>query len=119
MIASSVPVAGASSWLPYAVPVIVALASGGGLAALLKSRPEGTKILVDAAQGLVVVQTGVITDLRTSLARAEAQIDELRSHVSEMSTLRTENDRLNRRVDELERENSRLKARVSELETRT
>jgi len=118
--------AGASdpqNWLPAVVGIIVAILGGGGIAALIKSRPEGSKILIDAAAGVVLVQTGVITDLRKQLDEtkedlnlARDQIDELRTHVSEMSLLRVENDRLKIRVNDQEREIQRLQQRVVELE---
>lgn len=117
-------------WLPYVVGLIVTILTGGGVAALIKAKPEGSKILVDAAAGVVVVQTGVITDLREQLEEArnrsdrlsdqleeaQVQINELRQHVSEMSSLRLENDRLKARVTEQEAEIQTLRKRVDELE---
>ena len=117
-------------WLPGVVGIIIALFGGGGVAALIKSRPEGSKILIDAAAGVVVVQTSVITELRSQLdesrvqissqyeilKKAQEQIDELRGHIAEMSILRSENDLLKVRVSDLELENGRLLGRVAELE---
>lgn len=93
---------GAPAYLPYVIGVIVAVFGGGGLAALLKSRPEGSKIIVDAAAGAVVVQSGVIDDLNGQLEDARKQIRELQSHLSELSELRAKNAALERRVLELE-----------------
>lgn len=118
------------SWLPAAVGVIVAIFGGGGVAALIKSRPEGSKILIDAAAGIVVVQTGVITSLRdqieksqrqsdlqaSQLKEAQTQIEELRSHIMEMTALRVENDQLKVRLSEQEVKIQHLRARVAELE---
>ncbi|HEY5990767.1 MAG TPA: hypothetical protein VIV12_30885 [Streptosporangiaceae bacterium] len=116
MASANAAAGGADKWLPYVVGVVVAVLGGGGLAALMKSRPEGSKILVDAAQGVVLVQTGVIDRLNRELGEARAQIAELGAHMAEMSSLREGNDRLKARVSELERQNARLKRRVSELE---
>ena len=120
----------AQSWLPAVVGLVIAIVGGGGVASLIKSRPEGSKILVDAAGGVVVLQTGVITDLRNqleearsrsdrqdlALKEAQGQIEELRKHVTEMSSLRVENDRLKVRVTEQETEIQQLRIRVDELE---
>ncbi|HEY2455583.1 MAG TPA: hypothetical protein VGI71_23810 [Scandinavium sp.] len=106
-------------WIPYIVGVIIAIFGGGGLAALIRARPEGSKIVVDAAQGAVIVQSGVITDLRHQLRDAQDQIDELRGHISEMSLLRVENDRLRSRVTDLEHDNEWLRERISSLEGKT
>lgn len=84
------------NWLSVLVALIVSVAGGGGIAALIKSRPEGNKIIVDAAQGAVVVQSKVIDSLRQ-------EVDELRSHITEINSLRS-------RVSELEAQNITLKA---------
>jgi hypothetical protein len=104
------------NWLPTAIGLVVAILGGGGVAALIRAKPEGSKILIDAAAGVVVVQTGVISDLRKQLEEARAEIDELRQHVDAMSPLRIENDRLKIRVEHLEFENTQLRKRVAELE---
>jgi uncharacterized membrane protein len=41
----------------------------GGIYALLKLRPEAGQITVTAAQGAIIVQTGVIDNLRKELTR--------------------------------------------------
>ncbi len=64
----------ATNWLPVVVGLIVAVLGGGGLVALFRARPEGSKILVDAAQGAVIVQSGVIDSLRADLNAARAEI---------------------------------------------
>jgi predicted nuclease with TOPRIM domain len=133
MIFASSAASDPQSWLPAIIGLIVAVLGGGGVAALIRAKPEGSKILIDAAAGVVVVQTGVITDLREQLEEsrsrsdsqekqlkeAQGQIDELRRHVTEMSTLRVENDQLKSRVSHLEVDNQRLRERVAELEHHT
>lgn len=107
---------GAGSYLPYVVGIIIALLGGGGLAALLRSGREGSKIVVDAAQGAVIVQSGVMNDLRKQLTDAQGQIAELRSHMTELNVLREENRSLRGRQAQLEAENEALTKRVTELE---
>jgi hypothetical protein len=104
------------SYLPYVVGIIVALLGGGGLAALLKTGREGSRIVVDAAQGAVVVQSGVIGDLRDQLIDAQRQITEMRGHLTELGLLREENRMLRGRQAQLEQENAALSKRVAELE---
>lgn len=134
------------SWLPAVIGGIASLLTGGGLVALFKARPEGSKILVDTAQGAVIVQTGVMTSLRESLKSAEdkndatekrlsgalREIADLRSHITEVNELRgkvrtlehdneqlaSENARLRARQSQLELENEDLAGRVAELERR-
>ena len=50
----------------------------GALYALLKWRPEAGQITVTAAQGAIVVQTGVIENLRKELSRVESDLEEER-----------------------------------------
>lgn len=78
--------------------VIHAVLSGGFLGsiyALLKLRPEAGQITVTAAQGALVVQSGVIDDLNEELKRVK----------DEVIALRKENTELKKRVVELERLN--------------
>ena len=63
------------------VLILSALIGGGGFAggivALVKMRPETTRIVVDAAEGAVVVQKGVISELRAEIDRlSDAVINE-------------------------------------------
>lgn len=67
--------------------VLVALLGGGlfsGIGALLRFKPEKDAVVVSAAQGAVIVQSGVIDALQEELARerqlrkaAEARVREL------------------------------------------
>jgi uncharacterized coiled-coil protein SlyX len=111
------------SWLPAVIGLVVAILGGGGIAALIRAKPEGSKILIDAAAGVVVVQTGVISDLRSQLTEtqeqleeAQKQINKLRTDHLEMNILRHENSQLNTRIAEQELEIQGLRSRVAELE---
>lgn len=58
------------------------LGSGGflaGIYALLKLRPEAGQITVTAAQGALIVQTGVLESLREEIDRLREDIQELRT----------------------------------------
>jgi TolA-binding protein len=110
------PGGAAGNLLPYLVGVIVALGGGGGVAALLRSRPEGSKILVDAAQGAVIVQSSVIEQLRSELDTAQRQISELRADMTELGKLRAQVRELEHDNEMLRAENGRLWARIRHLE---
>ena len=99
----------ATSWLPVVVALIVAVLGGGGIVALIKAKPERSLISVNAAQGAVIVQSGVIDSLRADLEAARGEIRELRSHMIEMAALREQ-------VRGLEAENGNLRARITHLE---
>lgn len=70
------------------VPVIVAILGSGGLLggiyALLKLRPEAGQIVVTAAQGALIVQTGVIESLREENERLQRRVSTLELQVSEL-----------------------------------
>lgn len=86
-----------------AVAVVIAiigiLGGGGGIVALLKVRPEAGQVSVSAAQGAVIVQTGVIENLQREMARLRGEVDEVRK---ENALLRAEAEAKDRRIDELE-----------------
>jgi hypothetical protein len=71
-------------WLPAIVGLVLALGGLGGLATFVKSRPEGSKILIDAATGVVVVQTGVITELRSQLDETRHELDKAKIQIDEL-----------------------------------
>lgn len=60
-------------------PVIIAVTAAGGLCggivALLRVRPEAGKLVVEAAEGAVVVQSGVITSLREELGKVREGLE--------------------------------------------
>jgi capsule polysaccharide export protein KpsE/RkpR len=65
--------------------LIVALLSGGfvtGVVALLRFRVDKDAVVVTAAQGAVVVQTGVIDALQEELKRVKTELDESRAEVT-------------------------------------
>ena len=62
------------------VQIIIALAgifAGGGLVALFKVGPQRKHIVVNAAEGAVVVQSGVLKDLREEISRLQGQVTSL------------------------------------------
>src|SRR6266700_1104570 len=104
--------AGFGGALPYIVGAILAAAfGGGGYAVLRNAGREGSKIIVDAAQGAVIVQSGVIKDLNDQLKDQREQIRELRSHITEITELRA-------KVGLLENSNRRLQKEKNALEQR-
>jgi flagellar motility protein MotE (MotC chaperone) len=114
------------NWLDLVVAGIVGLFGAGGLNALLKNRKEGSKILVDAAQGAVIIQTTVIDNLRDELksqkensekesAELRAEIAELRTHMAELNTLRARVRELEHSNEELKAENTMLASQVRAL----
>lgn len=107
-LASTVTTFFTDNWLSVLIAVIVGIFGGGGIAALLKARPEGSKILVDAAQGAVVIQSSVLESLQAHIVRQDAEIAELRTHISEVNTLRANERDLRERVRELEHQNELL-----------
>jgi hypothetical protein len=88
------------SWLSGRDLVVLAVGivgSGGltgALIAVLKFRPEAGQVLVTTAQGVLIVQTGVIDSLR----------DELK--------------RVSDKLEQMEKENAGLRARIRELESK-
>lgn len=135
-LATSEPVklaAEAPNWIPTIVAAILAILTGGGLVAFFRARPEGSKILVDAAQGAVIVQTSVITELRRELEQRGTEMDDLAQRVAGLASMQArirelehdneiltaENTVLRSRQSMLERENVALNNRVAELERGT
>lgn len=55
---------------------ILGLGAGGGLVALLRIRVDKDRIVIDAAQGAVVVQSSVIKDIQEENGRLRAMIEE-------------------------------------------
>lgn len=88
--------------IPYIVTVLLSGGFLGGIYALLKLRPEAGQIVVTAAQGALIVQSGVIDSLREELAATR----------EDNAQLREENVKLRNRVSALERRLSTLDREV-------
>lgn len=98
----------------FVMLIVAILGSGGlvgGVVALLKLRPESGQIVVTAAQGAVVVQSGVIETLRAEAERYRAEAAALRLRVT---ALEMERERERERVAALEAEVRALRAEVQE-----
>jgi chromosome segregation ATPase len=91
------------------LPIIVAVLGTGGLigaiVALVKLRPESGQIVVTAAQGALIVQSGVIDSLKDQNARQQDHIN----------TLEEENARLRTRVTNLETSVRTLREEIREI----
>jgi cell division protein FtsL len=92
------------------IAVITALSGlfvGGGLAALFRINADRNKVVVDASQGAVIVQTGVIVSLQGELLRVQKELHNLRDRSAEnlaactkhISDLRSEIDVLKAQVN--------------------
>lgn len=66
---------------------IISFIGGGGIVtaivALYKVKPESGQIVVTAAQGALVVQTGVIDNLQKEIKRLSDEVDALKKKLSE------------------------------------
>ncbi len=93
------------------VSVITLLGGSGflaGVVALIKLRPEAGQITVTAAQGAVIVQSGVIKDLR----------DELKRINDELIEEKKENADLRKRLSAFEQKLHELTTRTSDIEVK-
>jgi predicted RNase H-like nuclease (RuvC/YqgF family) len=75
-------------------PVVTGIISfifGGGLVsaavALYKVKPEAGMIVVSAAQGALVVQTGVIDNLQKEITRLGQEVEELKAKLDDRDKL--------------------------------
>lgn len=90
---------------------VIGLFGSGSIIAFMRLRKEGPKIVVEAAEGAVVVQSSVIKDLRT-------QIDDLRKELNESKKIQTRVRELEQNEELYKAENARLKAEVADLRIR-
>lgn len=91
-------------YLPYIIQLLLGSGFLTGLYVLLKVRVEAGQITVSAAEGAVIVQTGVIDSLKAELERLEKKITKLENEKNEeIKNLQEENAALRRRVKELEK----------------
>jgi predicted RNase H-like nuclease (RuvC/YqgF family) len=70
---------------------IISFVFGGGLiaavVALYKVKPEAGQIVVTAAQGALLVQTGVIENLQREIQRLGTEVESLKVKLSERDSL--------------------------------
>jgi tetrahydromethanopterin S-methyltransferase subunit G len=110
------------------VTLLVAVIGAGGIAAIIKAPKENARIIVDAAQGAVVVQSGVLQDVQRRLddveerarqaeqramyaeQRAQEAETRLQREISRALAAEQERDRLRHRVESLERKVAELEA---------
>jgi hypothetical protein len=69
------------------IPTIMSFVFGGGIVALVtaifKVRPEAGQIVVTAAQGALLVQTGVIDNLKKEISRLNDELVEVKKMLSD------------------------------------
>lgn len=70
------------------VSLIVGVFGGGSLVALMRVSADRGKVVIEAAQGAVIVQSSVIDGLRDELDRLKADFERQRT---ELTSLRREN----------------------------
>lgn len=103
-------------------PLIIAVIGGGGLvgavAAFLKIRPEAGQIAVNASQGALIVQTGVIDTLREENHQLRERLEDLESKVAMLGSLQDRVATLEAERTRLRMENTTLRNRVKHLEER-
>lgn len=66
-----------------ALAILGVVGGGGGIVALFKMRPEVSRVVISSAEGAVVVQSGVITDLRNEITRLRVELEEERRECEE------------------------------------
>lgn len=108
--AGSSPVSG--TLVTAAVTLLVGVFGGGTLVALFRVNADRGKVIIETAQGAVIVQTGVMAELRAELNRLKTELEQLREdRDTEVAELRAEVGRLRAdqaatatRVDRVERD---------------
>lgn len=93
-------------YIPQIIESIIGTGFLAGIYMLLKVRAEAGQITVVAAQGAVIVQTGVIESLREDLLAVRTELKELKVELRQtridLSSATTENDKLRLRIKKLE-----------------
>lgn len=106
-----------SDWLPVAITALGGGGIFGAIVAFVKVKPEAGQIVVKAAQGAVVVQSGVIDDLREQLEAQDKRIEILerdkQAALWRAAELKAENAKLVERVRTLEAEVLSLQSQLS------
>jgi chromosome segregation ATPase len=102
---------------PAAVVIAIVGTGGiiGGLVALLKVRPETGKLIVEAAEGAVVVQAGVMRELRAEIEALREL--EARASKRELDATKREQD-LRRELEDLRSELDRCTSGLGRLRAR-
>lgn len=101
------------------------LVGGGGLLAAIgaavvsfrKAGPEASQIIVDASKDVVIIQKGMIDELREGLRIAQLRISELQTLEGEVAQMRDELHALRAENQHLRDDNRRLRRRLSALES--
>lgn len=101
---------------PWIAAILGAGGLGGFIVALLKIRPEAGQFAVEASEGALIVQTGVIKTLREENKRLADRLTELERHVGDVGLLQIRMERLEAERDQLRQENQKLRDRVKHLE---
>lgn len=100
--------------------VIVAVIGGGGVAgiitAIFRLRPDTNRVTVSAAEGAVIVQTGVIESLSEENKRLHKRISDLEETMRSLTEMRTRIAALETENRVLLVENEGLRERVQLLE---
>lgn len=96
-----------SGTLVTAVATLLVGLFGGTLVALLRVTADRGKVVIEAAQGAVIVQTGVIEALQEELSRLKAaraaDREEIARLQTEVARLRMESAAVSTRVGRVER----------------
>lgn len=105
-------------------PLFPAIAAIGGLTgvaaiitAVFRLRPDVNRVTVSAAEGAVIVQTGVIESLSAENVRLQKRIDALEATVHSFAEMRTRIAALETERMLLKTENVGLRERIQMLES--
>lgn len=105
---------------PYLITAIFSGGFVGGIVLLLKVRPEVGQITVNAAQGALVVQSGVIEDLNKHVERMDERVTSLENELAltraELVRVRSERDAAIAEASGSRDKIAALERRVQELE---
>lgn len=99
------------------VTVLLGGGFGGAVYALLKVGPERRNLMVDSAQGAVIVQDSVLARLESENRRFVARLDAAEAELAKMDSLLARMRTLESENGSLRAENSQLRERVAHLES--
>lgn len=113
------------NWTPI-LQLLISFIIGGGLtsfvASLWKVRQEAGRIIVDAAQGAVIVQAKVIDELREELKATRLELKEVRNELinvrNELKMVLDENATLHKRLATVDKEQSRHDKEIKNINDR-